>query len=266
MNPGLCFQIQTLRIKNGKELKAAKPDAEGFYTQPLMIFSKPSRNNARYEDGSVVDAITNPQGRFYKLLTEGCLEGEWGHPLAEANPAIYQQRVITIHKPNVSHYFNKIYTTETEAGSVIVMGKVKPFGEKGKYLEESLRDPNFNTAWSLRSLCSKPKVIDGIQHKKILMLVTFDAVGGPGFEEASKRYTTQENMEIPIDLEKMTNTDEFNSFVGAEDFNDDQLFDMLGTDKVTINSKVVAWPNLDKKQLVTPNAKLSIFHTLRNWI
>lgn len=262
MEAGLFFEIKTLKVKDGKELTAAKPDADGFYTQPLMIFGKPSRNNVKYEDMSTLNAINNPQGRFYKLLTEGCLEGEWGHPLANVDPRAHIQRIMDIHKPNVSHYFNKIYSKETEKGSVVVFGKVKPFGEKGKYLEESLQDPNHNTAWSLRSLCTKPKVIQGVQHKKMLMLVTFDSVGGPGFEEASKRYASNESMEIPVATKDLMGMDNFSDMVGTESFNDEQLYDMLGSDKITLNHDIVAWPDLQKKQLLTNDRKLSIFHTL----
>lgn len=255
------FDIQTFRVKDGKTLGSIKPDNDGFYDLPIMPLGKPSRNNIKYGEKSVVDSMNNVNSRFYKLLSEGSLEGEWGHPLVDVNKQVYMQRIVQVDRNNVSHYFNRIYSKTTEQGTTLIRGKFKPFGAKKQYMQEALDDPNFNIAFSIRTLCTPPKIINGIQHKDITHMITIDAVGGPGFEESSKRYAN-ESIEVPVTIHDLVKLEGMPELVGVESFNDEELFDILGTDKVSVETVSIGIPDIENKKIFTINGQTSIFHNL----
>jgi hypothetical protein len=197
----LEFSIQTLQTTAGGSLRSVKPDKNGIINRfPVAVIGKPSRNNVLYDPNSFVAAVTDSRGRFVKNLTEGNLEGEWGHPKLTGNDKVDVMRTLTIDRSLVSHYFTKLWT-EPVGGSqyTLVYANVAPFGPYGRYLKESFEDPNRNTAFSLRSLTSEPKLLaNGTQLKQIVALVTFDAVDGPGYEEASKRFMSQESLGLQL--------------------------------------------------------------------
>lgn len=271
----LVFTVQTLQVKDGKSLKSIEPDSDGVYKNvPLLVLGMVSRNNAFYDVASMVDSIVNPNSRFNKNLVEGNLEGEWGHPLIKDTSDL--ARLLVIDRTKVSHYFTKVFTKKTEDGQyTLVCGDVVPYGPYGKYLIDSFADSKRNTSFSLRSLTTKPNIINGVQHKKVLSLITIDAVDGCGFEQASKRFISNDSTESisAIDAETQTLEYEVSSeelvqngwakeLIGIENITNQQVLDMLESNEVTVRNEIFSAVCLKTKSLVSQDGRRSMFHTL----
>lgn len=185
--------VQTMITKDGKTLRGLKPDKDGFFRDiPLAVLGKPSRNGIMYEPASMLKALSDMCSRFVINVREGNQEGEWGHPMfssAESDRAVLE-RLTHIDRTRASHYIRSVKHTQTDKGIIVISGDVKPWGPYGKYLQESFEDPNRNTSFSLRAITHDIQQRAGAIVRQVLMLVTFDAVDGPGFEEASKRFSS----------------------------------------------------------------------------
>ena len=266
----LSFSIQTMQTMNGGSLKALTPDKDGFYNNiPLMVIGKPSRNKVLYEPSSVQASMADPKSNFYKNLAEGNLKGEWGHPLPMSTKEATIIRTLRIYEPNVSHYFRRIYTDRV-GEYTIIYGDVKPCGPMGKYLTESFQDPNRNTSFSIRTLCSAPRMLPGgIQQKSIVAMSTIDAVSGPGFEEASKRYAVGYES-FTKDIATFTTKDLFESSamldgLGFEAIHCQEILDRLESDKVTIatqTTQIDGYFDAHNNNIVTDAGNKSILHSL----
>lgn len=184
----VIFSIQTQLEMEGRQLKGLTPNKDGVFTGiPLTVLGTHSRNMVNYDKSSMLQCITDPHSNIAQAVTEGNLEGEWGHPMLDNDKSI--NRLLRIERTLVSHRIIKLYgVDDPSTGLTIVYGDIKPYGPYGKYLKDSFEDPTINTAFSLRSAAIKTSVQDGITYKRVLALVTFDAVGTPGFLRASKRY------------------------------------------------------------------------------
>jgi hypothetical protein len=227
-NSKFYFVVESMEVADGRKLRAMTPDEDGYYHNvPLMMLGVPTLNGTLYDSKCIVDCITNPSSRFNIMLTSGTLYGEYDHPEFRGKEDI--PRLLNIRRQFESHHIKKVSTVNTNEGHTLIVGSIKPTGPYGKYLDEDFRDPNRNTAFSVRSLCEEqrdPK--SGSVIRKIRILVTFDAVSSPGFKQASKRYTPAvEKLELsPEDFptyvdgvgnESSIITDkEFNSLFGAK--------------------------------------------------
>jgi len=278
----VVFSVQTLRTDSGGTLKCVKPNSDGVYCDvPVAVVGIPSRNRAVYDMQSTLAAMSDPSTRFYKNLSEGNLEGEWGHP--ELSPIMTKQdkinaimRTLKIDRSMVSHYFTKIRTEQSRDGQfVIVYADVVCFGPYGKYLEQSFADPKRNTCFSLRSLTSDPSPLpDGNTIKKMKLLVTFDAVDGPGFEMAGKRYMNIDNESYEIEdsqlieasVNEIIQFPDFAKVVGYESITSQEILDIFEADKVCIEREftIEGVFDPDKNTIVTPDGPKSVFHTLFN--
>jgi hypothetical protein len=268
------FSIQTMQTMVGGSLKSTKPDADGVYRGiPIAVLGKPSRNNALYEPNSVINSMVNPESLFYKSLAEGHLEGEWGHPAPVGDVKTMINRTMRIDRENVSHYFTKIWSEPTRDGKLIIIyADIVPFGPRGDYLRESFESANRNTAFSLRSLTANPvKLASGVLSKKVLAMVTYDAVGCPGFEEASERFQVgNESFALEeVEFGAITSNDiiEFPSYkkvVGFEAIEHSELSDIFAADKVIIGN-VTSQGRIDDFGSFVSNEgiKSSVFHLAR---
>lgn len=271
----LTFSVQTLHTMQGGTLKSVKPDKDGVYKRvPIAVIGMPSRNNALYEPTSFVNAITDSRTRFFKNLTEGNLEGEWGHPIIGTDKKAAVSRTLHIDRKMVSHYFTRVWTEPTDDGSyTLVYADVVPCGPYGQYLKESFEDVKRNTSFSLRSLTSEPRQLpNGVLSKSIVALVTFDAVDGPGFEAASKRFMSSEELGLElVDQEcatvSMADIIEFPDFenaVGFEAVKCQEILDIFEAESVIIKTdkQVRGIYDEDTKTLKTPEGPKSVFHSL----
>lgn len=192
----LKFSCSALPTDNGHTVKALTPDENGCYEVTLGCVGAPTRNNVIYDPESLVKAMSNPTSRFNICLRDGNLFGEWGHPdiyLPDGKTDI--RRLLKIDESKQSHVFTKIWIDDTPVNmhgidAYPIRAKIKPMGPYGDVLEKSLRDPVCNTAFSIRSLCMPAAGPDQkYEYRNVQLLVTFDAVGAPGYEIATKRYS-----------------------------------------------------------------------------
>ena len=218
--------------------------------------------------------MSDAQSRFCANVKTGDMEGEWGHPLLTKENCL--ERLLHIERKNVSHFFTRVYGKE-ENGLIIIYGDVKPFGPYKQCLIDSFEDPTRNTSFSLRS-AAKPigTSADGIVQKKMIALVTFDAVDGPGFLMASKRYRDPDvateslkpvvtdnviRVDFSVNRKQFLDSMEYRKAAGFESIIDDQrVLDAFGCDKITIKEKVVA--SIGHKRFVDESGKqISLFDT-----
>ena len=254
----VVFSISTQMEMEGRKLKALKPNKDGVYTGiPLTVIGCDSRNNCSYEKNSVLQCITDAKARFAANVSTGDMEGEWGHPFLAGAKSL--DRLLYIDRTRVSHFFTKVYGVDCGNNIIMIYGDIKPFGPYGKYLEESFQDGMRNTSFSLRSAAVKTGTKNGIVQKKMLSLVTFDAVDGPGFLKASKRFRDPNvatesygialdpsrtfdavDMEVEASKEQFLQTQEKLQSVGQESIITDQrILDAFMCDKITLKDKVL---------------------------
>lgn len=199
----LKFSCSALTNYNGHDLKAAKPDENGCYEVVLGCVGAPTRANVIYEASSLISAMKDPNSRFNICLKDGILFGEWGHPdICSLDGKQDMRRLLKIDESKMSHLFTKIWIDDKAidmhgCNAFPIRAKVKPCGPYGAYLEKSLQDPSINTAFSIRSLCEPTTGSEAkYEYRKVDLIVTFDAVGAPGYEIATKRYISgQESMD-----------------------------------------------------------------------
>jgi len=267
--------VQTLITKDGGVLKSIKQDKEGFYRNvPLMVIGKPSRNGILYDPTSTMHALSNDSSRFVINLREGNLEGEWGHPMVDTSTPsrAVLDRLCRIDRTLASHYIAAIRTMQTESGFTIVKGDVKPYGPYAQYLKDSMEDPNRNTAFSLRALTQDVETRGGITIRKVCLLVTFDAVDGPGFEEASKRYMAatesltqtyvfDEGPHVSVTGAELCASGVKASLFSMETITDQQVLDLLKTDMVRVMHEPVGMFDSRSRMIVRSNGeRVQPFH------
>ena len=144
MDNNLRFTCGEIGTVNGHTIKALTPDENGAYTVVVGALEIPTRNNVVYDSDSLIRAMSDPTSRFNICLKDGCLAGEYGHPVIKTSEDM--SRLLMIDEHYISHYFQKIWVDETPVTikgkqGYRIMAKVKPYGPYGAYLEKSLRDP-----------------------------------------------------------------------------------------------------------------------------
>jgi hypothetical protein len=230
---------------NGYELKASKPDKDGFYTVCVGCLGVPTRGKVIYDPSGMLKALSDPQSRFNTCLREGYLAGEWGHPDCESREDI--KRLLKIDESKVSHYFGRIwfgkeFTLPGKGIATPIMAKVKPYGPYGKYLEESLQDPCHNTSFSIRSLCLPMRGEDPrYEYRMPQIVVTFDAVHAPGYEITAKRYVASQEdfreIDVPHDeLLKVAGTPGMESLA----ITDAEIHRLIGSNNISYEGTTIA--------------------------
>lgn len=260
MDKQVVFSISTQLEMEGRQLKAVKPDKNGVYKGiPLTVIGVASRNHVDYDRASTLNCITNLQGRFAANVQSGDMEGEWGHPLIATKEDL--PRLLYIDRARVSHYFTNVYGVETD-NAIIVYGDVVPYGPFGQYLKESFEDPKRNTSFSLRSAARVIGQSGANVKKQMLALVTFDAVDGPGFLHASKRFrdpnVATESLDINVTKNDYISAMSSLQSVGHESIiTDQQVLDAFGCDQVKV--KDIIMTKAGKGRFVSDQGSVSIF-------
>lgn len=219
------FCVQVLNDLNGRQLKALRPDEDGYYSVVLAVLDATSRNRTFYDVDSIIREITDPKTVFNQMLTQGNLRGEYGHPSKESS----LDRIGEILEDRVAFHISKIWTGEKlENGGIPVYGKIRPCGPHGKYVEQSLLNPKENTTFSLRCLMTqKVDTANNRLYRTVKQLITFDYVNMPGYLEASKWYSpATEGFIHEIQPEDVFFNE--NTKVGFEHWSDRDLADLFG--------------------------------------
>ncbi len=253
----VLFSISTDLEFRGRELKALKPDKNGVYKGiPLSVIGMKSRNNMVYERESVMECLTDPKSRFVMNLKSGDLEGEWGHPLLDTDPKKCVQRLLYLDRTRVSHHFTRIYAKEDkDSGYAIIYGDVKPSGPYKQTLDDNFQDPTRNVSFSLRAATVVTRQDHGVTYKRMLAMFTFDAVDGPGYVEASKRFqdmASQEGLsvlpsaDLSGDVDVSVNKNDFLKAMKSLETSgmesnivDQRVLDAFGCDEIKVRDRVL---------------------------
>lgn len=245
----ISFVIQSAEIKTGsnKFFKSIKDPKTGTYKLPGFVFDQPSRNKKLYDTNSMVDCITNPNTRFYRMLTEGGLHGEWGHPKTDDF-----SRLTTIDENNYALWIKKVWVDTLKTGETVMWVEFKPCGPKGQFFEEALEDPDRNASLSIRVACVDGPTRNGISTLFPKCLVTTDAVGSGGFQAASKRtaieHMSMEDFIISFSENDLTENVAKN-LVYMENYNKDSILEYFRADSIKVTN-----------QIITPSIQAASFH------
>ena len=257
----ISFVVETLFVRDRRKLGIARPDGDGYYDMPLAVLGTETRNGTYYEVSDFVDQITGAESYVNKLVTDGNLYGEYGHPaVALLNHDQQISRLLTIDEKSVSHHIRQIATGETlESGGKIIIGKVKPFGPYGGSLQENLDNPNMNTAFSLRSIAISRD--DGrLIRRNIKKLVTFDAVAVGGYAEASKRYSPSTES-LSISMTPSSNVIKI-SEAAMECFTNTEINEIFGSREVMIGKQRLTYLDRTKTFIDNSGRHTSVYQAL----
>jgi len=260
-NPNAISIVQeTLYVREGRELKRIRPDAEGYYVMPLAVLGIPTRNKTYYEINSFASQFNNPDSFISQMLADGTLWGEYGHPdlTGLANP-VALGRLMRVDEKMTSHHIKKVWTGEVlENGGKIVYGLVKPFGPYGSNLQDCLDNPCMNTAFSLRSIATEKPMQDYL-YREIKKLITFDAVMAGGYAQASKRFSPATESMI---LRASNDDDIVLERAACECFTNTELNDIFGTNTVMIHRETTTLIKGGKSMLTKSGEVRSPYHDM----
>lgn len=235
----ISFVIETLVVRDGRKLGRMRPDEDGYYRDfPIAVIGGVSRNKTFYEAPAFLDQLTSEQSFINQMLRDGTLYGELGHPNMEGlNHQQQLNRLMQIDEERTSHHFRKIRSGEKlKTGGTMILADVKPTGAKGNIVAENMAEPYMNTAFSLRSITQQQNR-NGIMHRTMRKLVTFDYVLAGGYEEASKRFVTG-NEGLTVKLNP-ANDIALLEEVSLENFTMQELSDIFGTKQVMLHKRNV---------------------------
>lgn len=190
MSAVLVFENTSFK-KSGKS-GILEPDATGYYEVVLGAFGSHNSSGAYYPDDKVKKLFTS-SSELMNRVQNGRLYGEWGHPKMDPGMSTrdYLVKLLIMHEEQFSHHIKKLelhenFTNANNTPCLGVIGWVKPFGPRGHLLEESLKTPEQNCCFSLRSISLDSRDSSGRLIKNPVKIITYDCVGEPGLDVADK--------------------------------------------------------------------------------
>lgn len=230
------FRVETLVAKDKR--KRIRKDADGYYMDvPVAVLGTVSQNQTYYDVGAFAEQLTSPKTFIHKVLTRGKLYGEWGHPkiLGMSNQEAVD-RLSYIDEDKHSHHIKAINTGEVLSdGGRLVLATLKPTGPYKQSLQDNLEDPVMNTSFSLRAITTAEQK-GNVSYRVMRKLVTFDAVGAGGYDEASKAYSPAlESFDVTITPTGRVMLTQ----VSLESYTDTELSEIFGTDDITKQKRIV---------------------------
>lgn len=181
-------------LQNGKS-GIRKPDSDGYYVQCLGGLDC-YNSRGEYYLYNEARPLFEESSHFMRRVKDGILKGECGHPkyLPGMTDTDYLRRIRTIEETNVSHVIREVWLEKglfknaDGRPMVAIMGKVKPTGEKGKYLKEAFENPGENVCFSVRSF-TEDRMVGFINTRAMVEILTFDWVAEPGINIATNFHT-----------------------------------------------------------------------------
>lgn len=185
------IKVTSEALKGTNKAGVIKPDADGWYEVILGALEYPNSYGAVYREEPARE-ILNGDSIFVRRLKKGMLYGELGHPrpMPGWTEQQYMGRLLDIYEPNISHAIKDVVIDpnceDTNGRKFIAFrGKVKPIGPHAKVLEDMLKDPAINVAFSIRSF-TRDKFVGGKLEKHFTTIITWDLVHEPGIDVATK--------------------------------------------------------------------------------
>lgn len=231
---------------------ALKPDDTGYVKVILGGFNVLNSAGQYYPLTDTVKSIFDNSSVFQRRVASGYLCAENGHPDIVGLPEARQvQRILTIKEDNVCSHIRKVSleAAKDEFGKDIVLqyGWIKPSGAKGYVVEEMLKNPLENLAYSIRAFVDMQR-INGVLHKFVKSIVNWDRVIEPGIKQANSfttaKYTLEDLMQMVYSEETFTIAlDDLSQFaLESAEPNFKMVKDSMGWHKVkTVDTSVLVW-------------------------
>ncbi|WP_257291517.1 S80 family phage morphogenetic serine protease [Endozoicomonas sp. ONNA1] len=186
----VSFQCTALAGTN--KVGILKPDKNGYYNCILGALDFPNSTGDVYTHSSA-KALFQASGSLQRRIKNGQCRGEYGHPVREKGMSRNEwiSRILKIHEPNICHHIRDVQIDSDfirdEHGRklIAIRGSVKPAGPQGEALRESLKNPDENVAFSIRSL-TDDRVVRGRVEKNFRVIVGWDYVNEPGISVSTK--------------------------------------------------------------------------------
>lgn len=208
---------------------ALKPDASGYYTLVLGALNVFNSGGAYYPYDTAKGLFCE-SASLMRRIASGALRGEYGHPrpLPGQSTRDFLNRVLDIYEPNVCCHFRKVWidysgTVKDDSGRpvIAILGEIKPSGPMGAALKSSLDNPSENVCFSIRSVTNDVQM-QGVVHKNLKLIVTWDYVNEPGLSIAKKWHSPsleslmQETIFVAEHLHALRSQQTQNSHVAME--------------------------------------------------
>ena len=189
----LTYQALALRPSAGKG--RMKKDSEGYVDVVLgAVNDYNSRGEYYLYEGT--EKLFTGSSIFARRIKNGQLFSELTHPKRESGQSRrdYFNRLLSIDDKQVSTHIKSVTLdselwkrnrTSMSEGSIGVIGKIKPYGPYSNVTLEAINTPSINLAYSVRSF-TKNQLINNVNVKKMVELVTWDQVGAQGIACANK--------------------------------------------------------------------------------
>jgi len=180
-----------------------KPAEDGYYTVVLGALDFMNSAGQFYPNGASARELFKESSSFMRRIANGALRGEYGHPRLQPGMRMqeFMVRCNDILETNVSHHIRKVWVDYTSVKGpngkpcVAILGEIKPTGPMGEALRQSLQNPSENVCFSIRSF-TRDVPTNGVIHKHLVQIVTWDYVNEPGISVATKwRSPTLEGFE-----------------------------------------------------------------------
>lgn len=169
-----------------------KPDERGYYHVVGGVLGAVASNGYDfYLDNAKTRKTFTLGSRICDLANRNLLWGELGHPKLRDSRSKeeYQLRCRQIDEQNIVMSIGRVYLDEItlKDGKKItaIMLAIKPCGPKGHVLKQMLDDPTLNIAFSGRYFSDFFRS-NGLVHREIHTVVTWDVVYAPGIDDCHK--------------------------------------------------------------------------------
>ena len=159
-------------------------DSNGYYNMVLGAFNADNTSGMHYPFTSAVKSLFGNESALQRKIKKGQLRGELDHPdIAGLDVRDAIRRISKIDMDRVTHHIRNVELVESKdekrKGVILVYGQVRPGGQRGEALADSLSNPDENVAFSIRSLIDTT-IERGKIYRRVKSVITYDYVEEEG--------------------------------------------------------------------------------------
>ncbi len=194
-------------FKSGNNVVPKRED--GAYYVTLGAFNAFSTEGLFYNEYGLRELLTekNDYNSIASKIDRRCARGEANHPIKQPGQTVpeFIDRNLIVDMSNASHSIQELGFEELEEselpGTKVVLIKawvIPTDTEVGRALKADLENENVNVAFSIR--CFSKKVnINGVVHRIITKVMTWDWVDNPGISYATKSSTSKAVSKLTVE-------------------------------------------------------------------
>lgn len=186
------IKYSSVLFKNSKKKGKLVPNKKGEYTFCVGALDIMSTRGDRYTlEGA--EQLFKKSSMLMKRIKAGGLYAENGHPVRVPGQTDeeYLGRIHTIEEARICGFISDLWldrkalANEGDGDSVAIMAKIKPFGELGDVLAQSIANEKQNVCFSVRGFTNDTRR-GGVTHRALTNIITFDFVTMPGIPVANR--------------------------------------------------------------------------------